>query len=249
MISSAKPAFHSKSLNPVRRFFARLSHEFKHARGDMGTNGKRMLAHLEALFIDHAVLRLVYPNMHRLSEKMWRSSQPTPLQIKRLAQRGFRTVINLRGARDCASYYLEKEACQCHGVTLVDFPVNSRQPPTREVLGALNELFARIEYPAVMHCKAGSDRVGMMSALYLLLSENRPAEEAQRQLSWRYGHVRQSKAGVLDHFLRAYRDFSAQRPIAFLDWAQRHYNRDEVIKGHKVSGWAEWLYNKVLKRE
>ena len=48
----------------------------------------------------------------------------------------------------------------------------------------------------MMHCKSGADRAGLMSALYLLIVEKRPAREAAQQLAWKYGHVRQAKTGL-----------------------------------------------------
>jgi protein tyrosine/serine phosphatase len=100
-----------------------------------------------------------------------------------------------------------------------------------------------------MHCKAGSDRAGLMSALFLLLEEKQDVNAALKQLSPAFGHLRQSKAGVLDHFLETYRDFTKKQPMDFLDWARTHYNRDDVIKTHKVASWAEWLNSGLLKRE
>jgi protein tyrosine phosphatase (PTP) superfamily phosphohydrolase (DUF442 family) len=241
--------FVSKRKNPVRRWLARMSHEFKTARGPMQNRRQRFLAQLETLFIDHTFLSLLNPNRHRITEKMWRSSQPTPIQIGGLKRLGIRTVINLRGERDCASFYLEDEACRKHGIKLVNFPVNSRQPPKKEILQQLETLFANVEYPALMHCKAGADRAGLMSALYLLIAEKQPVEEAMKQLSPRYGHVRQSKAGVLDRFLEVYRDYNVATPTPFMAWAMGDYDRDAVIASHKIAGWAEWLYNDVLKRE
>lgn len=241
--------FVSKRKNPVRRWLARMSHEFKMARGPMKTPLQRVLAILESLFIDHTFLSLLNPNRHKVSDKLWRSGQPAASQIAGLKAKGIRAIINLRGERDCASFYLEREACQKAGLQLLNFPVNSRQPPKREVLQKLEELFASATYPALMHCKAGADRVGLMSALYLMIHEKRSVEEAMQQLSARYGHVRQSKAGVLDTFLETYRDFNARTPIPFMEWAMNHYDRDAVIASHKISGWAEWLYNDVLKRE
>lgn len=226
-----------------------MSHEFKMARGPMKTPWQRFLAILESLFIDHTFLSLLNPNRHKVSEKLWRSSQPTPLQISLMKNDGIKSIINLRGARDCASFYLERDACKKAGIELINFPVNSRQPPKREVIEKLEELFRNAPYPTLMHCKAGADRVGLMSALYLIIHENKSAEEAQQQLSMRYGHVRQSKAGVLDKFIEEYRAFNAKQPTPFLEWALKHYDRDSVIASHKVAGWAEWLYNGVLKRE
>jgi protein tyrosine phosphatase (PTP) superfamily phosphohydrolase (DUF442 family) len=241
--------FTTKRKDPLRRWFARLSHEFKAARGPMETRGQRFLAHLESLFIDHTIISLINPNRHMVTNGLWRSSQVTPSQIAQLAKDGIRTIVNLRGSRDCASYYLEREACQKHGVTLIDFPVNSRQPPRLEVLQELEACFTKIQTPALMHCKAGADRVGLMSAMYLLVVEKQSPEKVLEQLSMKYGHVRQSKAGVLDKFIETYRDFNAVTPMPFMQWALNHYDRDAVIASHKIAGWAEWLYNDVLKRE
>lgn len=244
-----KPVFTSKRKDPIRRLFARLSHEFKVARGPMKTAPQHFLAHLETLFIDHTFFSLLNPNRHQVSARLWRSSQVHPLHVGELKAKGIRTIINLRGARDCASYYLEREACEKHGITLVDFPVNSRQPPTREVLAGLQKLFEGVEYPALMHCKAGADRVGIISAIYLLIAEKKPVEEAMQQLSLRYGHVRHAKTGVLDRFLEEYLVFNKKQPTPFMEWAMNHYDRDAVIASHKITSWAEWLYNDVLRRE
>ncbi|MDD5587358.1 MAG: tyrosine-protein phosphatase, partial [Alphaproteobacteria bacterium] len=208
-----------------------------------------IVGHIESFFIDDLFLSYLFPNRYRISERMWRSSQPHFLQIRGLSKSGIRTIINLRGARDCASYYLEDKACKKHGITLVNFPVNSRQPPKLEILEQLEKLFAEIEYPALMHCKAGSDRVGIMSALYLLIAEKQPVEKAMKQLSFRYGHVRHAKTGVLDKFLETFQEFSKKNKTDFMTWARHHYDRDAVIASHKIFSWAEWLTNKVLRRE
>ncbi|MFP4002702.1 MAG: tyrosine-protein phosphatase, partial [Alphaproteobacteria bacterium] len=148
---------------------------------------------------DHGFLRSVSPNRHRLSGKMYRSSQPAPYQIARLAKRGLKTIVNLRGQRDCGSYYLQMEACRRCGVELVNFRVKSREVPDRDTIYGARDLFEAIEYPALMHCKSGADRAGIASVLYLFLHEGVPMEKARRQLSLRYGHIRQSKTGVLDY--------------------------------------------------
>src|SRR5690606_29636541 len=101
------------------------------------------------------------------------------------------------------------------GLKLVDFRVRSRAAPTREEVLAARDLFASVEYPMLMHCKSGADRVGLMSALYHHTRHGVPIPEARRQLSLRYGHIRQADTGVLDHFFEAYLDYAAKTPIAF----------------------------------
>ena len=230
----------------LREASGRLSNAIKRARGAMDTPWRRLLGRLETLFIDHAVFRLVYLNFGRVSDRLWRSGQPTPRQVARLARRGIRTIVNLRGKRDCASYLMEVEACRRHGITLVDFQVHSRQPPSRDTIHAARELFARIEYPALIHCKVGSDRSGIMGALYLLVADNQPVEAAIRQLSLRYGHIRHSKAGVLDHFLEEFRDHGT---ADFFAWVDGHYDPAATKASHRSRRWADLLYERILRRE
>ena len=102
---------------------------------------------------------------------MWRSSQPAPHDIAIFARNGVRTIVNLRGRRDCGSCRLERTWCARYGIRLIDFPVKSRQAPEAAFFRDAKALFETVDYPMLMHCKSGADRVGMMSALYLMLVE------------------------------------------------------------------------------
>ncbi len=47
--------------------------------------------------------------------------------------------------------------------------------------------------------------------------------DALRQLSWRFGHIKQAKTGVLDaFFLRYQREAEGRKP--FLDWVRDDYD-------------------------
>src|SRR5262249_54458680 len=145
---------------------------------------------------------------------VYRSNQPLPHQLAREARRGTKTVINLRGARVCGSYALEEEACARHGLTLINFPVNSRDVPRRETILPAHDLFQGAEYPILMHCKSGADRAGLMSVLYLVMEKGMPVGDAlKRHLTWRFGHVRQAKTGMLDFFFERYLAFAAENPM------------------------------------
>ena len=220
--------------------------------GDASSAGRWGLLdrYLNSLFKDHAFIRMIYRNAFQISPRMHRSSQPTPAHIRLAAERGIRTIVNLRGRRDnCGSYVLEAEACRRHGLTLVDFPVNSRDVPKKEMLHAARAMFAEIEYPALMHCKAGSDRVGFMAALYLHVHEGEPLERAMRQLCWRYGHVRQAKTGILDYFFEAYRDHAAKEPVGFYTWVDSVYDPPALKSRFMAQWWANVFYERILRRE
>jgi protein tyrosine/serine phosphatase len=208
-----------------------------------------MAAYLDMLLVDHGLFRMLYVNAHRLSDKAWRSAQPAPHHIRRFARAGVRTVVNLRGPRDCGSYWLEQEACARHGLKLVNFQIRSRAAPTREELKAAKRLFEEVEYPILMHCKSGADRAGIMSVLYRFLHEGVPLAEAKRELSLRYGHFRQADTGILDYFFDKYLEDTRARPMPFFEWVETSYNPDELKRTFRAKGWANRIVDSVLRRE
>lgn len=204
---------------------------------------------LDMLLIDHGIFRIFYSNRHRLDEHAWRSAQPTPRQIRTLAQLGVRTIVNLRGERPCGSYWLEQAACREHGIELVNYQVRSRAAPSREELRGARDLFERIEYPMLMHCKSGADRAGLMSVLYQHLRGGVPMEQAIGQLSLRYGHIRQADTGVLDAFFRRYIDDTRDKPMPFFEWVETVYDPDELKRSFRANGLATRFVRTVLRRE
>jgi len=205
--------------------------------------------YLDMLLVDHGVFRLIYLNKHRLADDVWRSAQPAPHNVARLARQGIRTIINLRGSRYCGGYWLEQRACQRHGITLVDYQVRSRAAPTREEIQGAADLFERIKYPILMHCKSGADRAGLMSVLYLMLHKNMAVEQAMQQLSARFGHFRQADTGILDAFFERYRLYNARQPIEFMDWLENVYDENELKRSFEARSWANTLVNTILRRE
>lgn len=205
--------------------------------------------YLDMLLVDHGIFRMFYVNCHRISDKAWRSAQPAPHHIRRFARSGIRTIVNLRGPRDCGSYTLEQEACARHGVKLVNFQVRSRAAPTPEELKAAKELFGKIEYPMLMHCKSGADRAGIMSVLYRFLHEGVPLTEAKTELSLKYGHFRQADTGILDYFFDKYLEDTRVRPLPFFEWVDTQYDPDELKRTFRAKGWANRIVDSVLQRE
>ncbi len=207
------------------------------------------VSYADMLLVDHGIFRLVYLNKHRLSPEAFRAAQPAPHDIRRFARQGVRTVLNLRGERDCGAYRLERKACTAAGIELVNFKLFSRALPNKATVKAAAELLQTLRYPMAMHCKSGADRVGLMSVLYRHLRQGEPMDVAKRQLSWRFGHFSSADTGILDAFFESYVAFNRVTPIKFLDWVDQHYHPDEVRASFRPSGWATLLVGKVLGRE
>lgn len=212
----------------------------------------RILArrYADMLFNDHAFIRMAYRNFHRIGPDMYRSSQPTPGQMDDLGRMGIRTIVNLRGRRPtCGSYFFQVRAAARLGIDLIDFPVRSRDVPRREDLFAARDLFSRLDGPTVMHCKAGADRVGLMSVLYQFVHLGLPLEQAVQQLSWKYGHLRQSKTGILDHFFECFLATGGRSVDEFYAWVENGYDPVAMKAGFLSRRWANVVMDKLLRRE
>lgn len=209
----------------------------------------RLASYLRFFFFDHAFLRLGFSNAHWVDPKLLRTNQPWPFQLARWKKQGIRTVINLRG--EVGSFYpLEKRACEKLGLKLESFRLTSHSLPRREEIIAIKDLFDRIEYPALLHCKSGADRAGMMSALYCHLHLGQPIAEARKQLGLKYLHFRSGSTGVLDHLFEVYLRDVAPRGVSFLDWVKSpEYDFKAITTDFKPTRWGSVLVRNLLRRE
>lgn len=236
-------------LKPETRYARRMARIARFER-PIGGAGSRLLAWANMLLVDHGVFRLAYLNRHRIGRgQVWRSAQPGPHQLARFRAEGVRTVISLRGGREHGSWPLQREACERHGLRLVEFVLRSREAPDRETILAAKRFFEGIEYPAVMHCKSGADRAGLAAALYLILHEGRPVAEAARQLSARYGHFRFAKTGILDAFFAAYLSEGEPRGLDFLTWVETVYDPEALKRDFRPGFWSDVVVDRVIRRE
>ena len=217
---------------------------------DLSTPAARRRAIADYLWKDHAYLRLGFRNAHWISDELVRTNQPWPFQLQAWRDAGIKTVINLRGGMQTSFRALEVEACHRLGLELVDFVVASRDVPTAaKVLGA-RDLFETICYPALMHCKSGADRAGIMAVFYMHFRKGRTIREALAQLSPRYLHVRAGLTGVLDYIFERYLTEGEPAGLRFVDWVQTPAYDPVAIKADfKAGWWGTQVTERWLKRE
>jgi protein tyrosine/serine phosphatase len=217
---------------------------------DMTTPGGRRRTYLDYLWNDHAYLRLGFSNAHWVSDELLRANQPWPHQLAAWQARGIQTVVNLRGGFDASFYALEKDACARLGLTMINFTVTSREVPSREqVLGA-KRLYESIAYPALIHCKSGADRAGIMSVLYMHFRKGLPIREAMDQLSLKYLHVKQGKTGVLDYVFERYLREAEPAGMSFLEWVESPaYDPAGFKREFRAGMLGSALTEKLLRRE
>nr|WP_249212453.1 tyrosine-protein phosphatase [Acetobacter persici] len=201
------------------------------------------------MFVDHAIFRLVWTNFHAVVPgKVYRCNHPTPARLK-WAMRRFklRTLVNLRGHRKCGSDALSRTAAARLGLAHVDMAFESRGAPHRDRILRFAGLYQQIAFPMLMHCKSGADRAGLASGLVILF-EGGTAERALKELSWRFGHFRQSRTGILDAFFLRYQA-EAEGRIPFLDWVRDEYDEGALKRDFVAGKIASFMTDQVLRRE
>jgi protein tyrosine/serine phosphatase len=217
--------------------------------GDVSTPDGRRAAWLDSLLLDHGVFRTVWDNFAEvIPGKLYRCNHPTPGRLAALARRyGLRTLINLRGERRCGSDALSRDAARRLGLDHVDMAFESRGAPHRERILRFHAIYAAMAAPALVHCKSGADRAGLAAGLAVLF-EGGSARDALRQLSWRFGHFRRSRTGVLDAFFLLYADVAEGRK-AFLDWVRDDYDETILRARFRAHGLVSFLNDLVMARE
>ena len=204
---------------------------------------------VDSLLVDHAILRLGWTNFGTvIPGKLYRGNHPTPARLRRLHDRyGLRTLINLRGKRDCGSDALSRDAAARLGMVHVDMGFESRGAPQRDRVLRFFDIYQTLEFPALMHCKSGADRTGLAGGLAVLF-EGGTAADAMAQLSLRFGHFKRSPTGILDAFFLHFQA-TAEGRISFIDWVRHEYDEHAVRARFRASGLATFLNDAVLQRE
>lgn len=217
--------------------------------GDLSTPRGRIAAWGDSLLVDHAVFRSVWTNLAEVVPgKLYRSNHPTPGHLAAATRRyGLRTLVNLRGHRKCGSDALSREAALRLGLQHIDMAFESRGAPHRDRILRFADIYGTLRTPALMHCKSGADRAGLASGLAIMFEGGR-AEDALKQLSWRFGHWKSARTGVLDAFFIRFAADGEDR-IPFLDWVRTEYDEHALKRDFMAGGLASFVTDKVLRRE
>lgn len=127
------------------------------------------------------------PNFGFVTGDVWRGGQPSDAGLRRLAQAGMKTVIDLREEGPAETIPA--------GVRLVRMPISAWHADSVDP-GALLQAIADSPKPVFIHCLEGRDRTGLAVAIYRLATGMSPTD-ACRELrnfhvnAWWQGPIEQ----------------------------------------------------------
>lgn len=172
--------------------------------------------------------------------RVFRSAQPGGAFPRTIAREGLGSVINLRGGSNADPFYRDEvEVSKRYGIEFYDIPMSaSRRPSRNDLLRALAVL-DQCRYPTLIHCKWGSDRTGLMCALYRLDKLGEPPEEAIKAFTVTYGHFPFFGPERLHEPLDEYSVWLRSHSLThnsdrFRSWLERDYRSDDPFQGWPI---------------
>ena len=116
-------------------------------------------------------------NLFQMSPTLYRSALPDQGAVPLLAKLGVTTVINFLPESD-ASWLATP------GIDQVQLPYRTNHVDDAQVLTALRAIqTAEAKGPVLMHCKHGSDRTGLMAAMYRVVVQGWSKEDALNEMT------------------------------------------------------------------
>jgi tyrosine-protein phosphatase SIW14 len=131
------------------------------------------------------------PNFAKVSHELYRGGQPTREGFAQLRRMGITTIVNLRETGT------DRLGLRGMGMDYVHLRVNPNGPTDEEVAAFLAVLQEAENLPVFVHCKMGADRTGTLVAIYRVMHQGWPMEEAVKEFP-RFG-FHDVWAGLLDY--------------------------------------------------
>ena len=116
------------------------------------------------------------PNLHKVSDTLYRSAQPTAEGMANLKAHGIKTIINLR------SFHSDKDEIGNTGLDREHIYMKAWHPEIKEAVRFLKIVTDPERAPVLVHCQHGADRTGTMSAIYRVAGQGWIKEEALREM-------------------------------------------------------------------
>ncbi|MDW3229392.1 MAG: dual specificity protein phosphatase family protein [Acidobacteriota bacterium] len=115
-------------------------------------------------------------NLYKVSDLLYRCAQPTELGFQELERLGIKTIINLR------SEHSDQELLAGTNLKYIEIPSKATEVQEGDLLQFLKIVTNPDDGPYAVHCRHGADRTGLFVAVYRIVVQGWPREEAIREM-------------------------------------------------------------------
>jgi len=117
------------------------------------------------------------PNLHKVSQDLYRGAQPTADGLRQLEKLGIRTVVNLR------FIFSDRDKIKGAGLDYEHINTTTLSTETKDVVRFLKIVTDKDRVPVFVHCHRGVERTGVMCAAYRIVVQDWTKEEAIEEMT------------------------------------------------------------------
>jgi protein tyrosine phosphatase (PTP) superfamily phosphohydrolase (DUF442 family) len=117
------------------------------------------------------------PNLHKVSDDLYRGAQPTAEGMKQLEKLGVKTVVNLR------SFHSDRDEIKGTGLAYEHISMTPLSIEDKYVVRFLQIVTDSSRTPVFVHCQHGADRTGTMCAIYRIAVQGWSKDEAIEEMT------------------------------------------------------------------
>jgi tyrosine-protein phosphatase SIW14 len=117
------------------------------------------------------------PNLHKVSDDLYRGAQPTAEGMKELEKLGVKTVVNLR------SIASDREELKGTELAYEHIKTTALNLQSKDVVRFLQIVSDSNNTPVFVHCRHGADRTGTMCAVYRIVAEGWSKDKAIEEMT------------------------------------------------------------------
>jgi protein tyrosine phosphatase (PTP) superfamily phosphohydrolase (DUF442 family) len=116
------------------------------------------------------------PNLHKVSDTLYRSAQPFAEGMKNLKAMGIETIVNLR------SFHSDRDEIGDTGLAYEHITMKAWHAEEEDAVKFLQIVTNPKRSPVLVHCQHGADRTGTMCTLYRVALQGWSKEEALKEM-------------------------------------------------------------------
>lgn len=117
------------------------------------------------------------PNLHKVSEDLYRGAQPSTDGMKQLEKLGVKTLVNLRFILS------DRDRIKGTGLDYEHINTTTLSTETKDVVRFLKIVTDASRTPVFVHCHRGVERTGIMCAAYRIIVQDWNKDEAIEEMT------------------------------------------------------------------
>ena len=117
------------------------------------------------------------PNLHKVTDNLYRSAQPSAEGVRNLKDLGVKTIISLR------AFHSDRDEIGDTGLGYEHLFMKTWSPEREDVIRFLKTAIDSSRQPVLVHCQHGADRTGSMLAVYRVVVEGWSMKAAAQEMT------------------------------------------------------------------